>query len=431
MSSKLKNKLDYLHKDGIKKDWTQIDSQKDLSTKEKLEKLVNLGLKRKEKASPTKKKIPKKNLETVSGDFTIKEFDYPLTSEYGKFPLAEWQGVTPEQLAIISGDEECLDVSPGKLLFFDTETTGLAGGTGTIPFMLGFGYFEGDIFKVKIFILNDLGKEDIFLDEVDAFLGAHDFSATVTYNGKGFDFPLMEARYILQRKRFPLLRLPHLDFLFPARTLWKNTYESRKLGHLGELLLGLSRHDDVDGSQIPMMYFNYIRTRSYDIIGRIVDHNALDLVGLAALLLLGIKYLEDITHTADEGEILGTAKLYEKYGHLERAEELYRELKQGAVRSEVVEKSIKSLSIIMKKKKLYDEAAELWETLSQQSDRSSLRELAVHLEHREKNYARAMKFVRQGLENSDLTETQRLDFEKRLKRLNRKVKALEKEDEKP
>jgi tetratricopeptide (TPR) repeat protein len=273
----------------------------------------------------------------------------------------------------------------------------------------------------------------VFLNEVDRFLESHDFSATVTYNGKSFDFPLLEARYILQRKRFPLLKLPHLDFLFPARTLWKHTYDSRKLGHLGDILLGLSRDDDVDASQIPGMYFNYLRSRSFFSIEKVVEHNALDLVGLAALVLLAVKYQEDIAFTHDEGEILGTAKLYEKYGDFEKALQLYELLKQSALREEIVTKAVKSLAVIKKKKKLYKEALQLWEILSHSdaNDRLAVRELSVYFEHREKNYVKALEYVRKGLNSMELTEPQQRDFEKRLKRLTRKIEALDKVEDKP
>lgn len=431
--SKLKNKLDYLSKDKVKKRWETIDSKEGMSTREKLEKLVNLSLKREERI-PREKTVREDHFARDNdGGFTLREFSYPMSTVYGRFALAEWTHAAPEHLAVISGESEFLDISPMKLLFFDTETTGLSGGTGTIPFMLGFGFFHEDAFRVKIFILNDLSKEDEFLEEVDRFLGEHDFSASVTYNGKGFDFPLMEARYILQRKRFPLLKLPHLDFLFPARTIWKYTYPSRKLGHLGDLLLGLSREEDVDGSQIPALYFNYLRSRSFEIIRKVVDHNALDLVGLAGLLLLGIKYLEDLSFTRDEGEILGTARLYERYGDFDSADRLYTTLKQVAARDDVKEAAVKGLAVIMKKRKLHAEAAELWEMLSGidsagSGKRLALRELSVHLEHREKDYTKALGIVRKGLDTLDLTESQREDFEKRYKRLNRKLKALEKEE---
>ncbi|MCP5105084.1 MAG: hypothetical protein GY950_16975, partial [bacterium] len=192
--SKLKSKLDYLNKDKIKTRWDTIDSQQGLSTREKLEKLVKTSLKKEEKM-PREKPVLNTREELPVDDgkgYTIREFSYPLTTAYGRLTLVEWKNVSPEQLAVISGEEKFLEVSPMKLLFFDTETTGLSGGTGTIPFMLGFGFFDEGVFRVKVFILNDLNREDEFLDRVDLFLGEHEFSGTVTYNGKVFDFPLME-----------------------------------------------------------------------------------------------------------------------------------------------------------------------------------------------------------------------------------------------
>lgn len=439
--SKLQDKLSYLKKNSdkakIKDRWENIDSQTGLTTREKLEKLVKNSLKRVEKTSDDSDDRPalqtKKNISENDMDgFSCREFIYPLNRVYGKMPLAEWYNVAPNRLAIIAGEDIFRSISPMKLLFFDTETTGLSGGTGTIPFMLGFGFFQDEDFRVKIFILNDLGKEATFLEAVDLFLQEYGFSAVVTYNGKSFDYPLMETRYILQRKRFPLLKLPHLDFLFPARSLWKNTYPSCKLSQLGDFLLGLSRDEDIDPSQIPGMYFNYLRTRSFRLIQGIVEHNALDLLGLNGLLLLAVKYVEDISFTADEGEILGIARLYDRYGDIDKADELYRVLEQSALRTDVMAKAVKCLAVILKKKKLYAEAAELWGMLSNSSvhHHLALRELSVHLEHREKDYIKALASVHQGLAIKDLSDSQRKDFEKRYKRLTQKIKIFEKEDEK-
>lgn len=438
--SELKAKLDYLKKhtdkSKIKERWENIDSQIGLSTREKLEKLVKTSLKREEKKMPEKSIKsaiqPKHILENDNRGFSCREYSYPLNTVYGKFALAEWNHVVPNRLAIIAGDDTFQQISPMKLLFFDTETTGLSGGTGTIPFMLGFGFFQDEEFQVKIFILNDLYNEVLLLEAVELFLRDHDFSAVVTYNGKSFDFPLMESRYILQRKRFPLLKLPHIDFLFPARILWKHTYPSCKLSYLGDFLLGVSRDEDIDPSRIPTMYFNYLRTRSFGLIQEIVEHNALDLLGLNGLLLLAAKYVEDTSHTADEGEILGIARLYDRYGDIDKADELYRLLKKGAVRTDVIEKAVNRLAIILKKRKLYAEAAELWKFLSTPGAHNplALRELSVHLEHREKDYINALASVHQGLAIMDLSDSQRKDFEKRYKRLTQKINILEKEDEK-
>lgn len=443
--SNLKNKLKDLDKDKkIRNQWQKIDAKEGLSTREKLDKLVNLRLKQKSSreeknsVSETKSRAQSQLEHSETGQaqqdsaVIVREFQYPLETVYGMFSLGALIEIEPGLLNITFGEGDCeeSDIDPRKLLFFDTETTGLSGGTGTIPFMLGFGYFEESIFRARIFILNELSREDLFLEAIDRFLEEHDFSATVTYNGKTFDFPLMESRYIMQRKRFPLLHLPHLDFLFPARVVWKNTYESRRLGYLGDVMLGISREDDVDGSQIPALYFNFLRSKAFHVIEKVVEHNALDLLGLAALLLQVLKYVEDITYTQDEGEILGTARLYEKYGDFEAARLRYTQLTETGGRSEVTSMAVKALAVLKKKEKLYDEASDLWETLTELSDQdqTALRELAIHLEHREKNYVKALAYTQQALDTVSLTDNQRQDFQKRLKRLTKRINALDKDE---
>lgn len=414
-----------LKKDNIEKKWVSINAEEGLSTKEKLEKLVKLSLKREKKGGIN---LRKESPEIEDTAFSIREFSYPLDSQFGKISITDWLNVSPELLAIVTGDLEFLDVNPAELLYFDTETTGISGGTGTIPFLLGFGYLDQNGFQVKIFILNDLSREDEFLAAVDSFLEGLNFSATVTYNGKGFDFPLMESRYILQRKRFPLMKKRHLDFLYPARAIWKYTYENRRLSYLGDMLVGISRDEDIDASQIPSIYFSFLRNRMSSMLDKVVEHNALDLIGLSAILLLAIHYLKDISNTTDEGEILGTARIYEKYGDLVKAGQLYEILKSRAVREEIVAEAVKRLSLLKKKRKLYEEAAELWEMLLRTGESSVYRELSMHYEHREKNYHKALEFVEAGLDRIDLSEAKRSDLEKRFKRLKRKINALEESD---
>lgn len=420
----LKDRLKDLDKKDIQKKWDRLDSKDGLSTKEKLEKLVQLSLKRKEQPQPASRKKA-----ASSEPYICKDYYYPLTGRYGKVRLAEWDEVKSDSLVVIAGREEFQDVAPRQLLFLDTETTGLAGGTGTIPFMLGFGFFADDLFQVKVFILKDLDREGLFLEAVDAFLASRSFSALVTFNGKAFDMPLLETRYILYHRRCPLLGLPHLDFLFPARTLWKNTYDSRKLGYLGEILLGISRSEDIDPSTIPALYFSFLRSESFALLECVVEHNALDIVGLAAMLLLAVRYVEDESLPADEGEMLGLAILYEKAGWLEEAGRYYRQAKEMARRDDVFAQSVKRLSLLLKRQKLYEEALGLWQILCQQREHSAFRELSIHYEHRERNYAQALEVVEKALADLELSDRLRQDLEKRLHRLRRKLEKLDSDAE--
>ncbi len=420
----LKKKLEFLNgKTSGKTENTSVVSDK-MSTRDRLEELVSKKLRNK---FVSKKKSTPRNAE-FHNDFELLNFSYPMNSVFGKVVLNGWKDISGELISMIFNESELTGIDPLKLLYFDTETTGLSGGTGTIPFMLGFGFIEHDSFEVRIFVLNNPGKEREFLDKVDEFLATLDISGVVTYNGKGFDYPLMETRYILNRKKFPLLEFPHLDYLYPARIIWKNTFESRKLGYLGDMLLNISREDDIDGSMIPQFYFEYLRTGDFAMMDKIVEHNALDIVGLFALLLLGCKYAIDLSITSDDGEMLGIAMLNERFGNLDIAVDMYRNLNKNCSREEILSKSVKKLASIKKKKKLFEEAAELWKILSSSGDKKALREISIYFEHKKKDFSGAIEFVRRGLELSDISIVQRKDFEKRLTRLEKKIKKIVSKD---
>jgi len=411
----LKKKLDFITG---KKDGGSAGGQ---TTKQKLEELVNKNLKNR---SLKAKQSSNVQSAAFDKDFEILEYNFPMNSVFGPVVLEQWRGVGRSALSTIFNQPSYGEIDPLKLIYFDTETTGLSGGTGTIPFMLGFGYIDGESFDVKIFVLNDPAREELFLEEIDRFLAGLDISGVVTYNGKSFDYPLMETRYILNRKRFPLLDRPHLDFLSPARVIWKNTYPSRKLGYLGDVLLNISRADDVDGSLIPGLYFEYLRTGNFTMIEKVIEHNALDIVGLSALLLLGCRYVDDVSCTTDEGEILGVAILQERSGLLDEAEKQYRFLNETGSRDEIIALSARRLALIKKKNKLFEEAEDLWRLLSDKGDRRAFREMSVYLEHRKKDFAGALEFVEKGLELVEITEVQRLDFEKRIRRLKKKIRGI-------
>jgi len=419
--SNIKKKLDFIRTNIDRKKFDSNSITSKLSTKQKLEELVNKNLKNR-KLEIRERPVQKRKI--FDNDHDIHDFIYPLEAVFGKVTLNEWDGIKSKTIATVFNNPQIKNIDPRKLLFFDTETTGLSGGTGTIPFMLGFGYIENRLFKVKIFILNDPAKEGFFLEEVDKFLHDLNISGVVTYNGKSFDYPLMETRYILNRKKFPLLAYNHLDFLFPARTIWRNTYESRKLGYLGDVLLNISREDDIDGSLIPRLYFEYLRTGDISMIEKVIEHNALDIVGLSALLLLGCKYVEDYSRTTDDGEILGVAQLNEKCGIFSEAEHQYQFLIKNCERENIVSPSLKKLANMKKKKKLFEEAKELWKALSDYGDGKAMKEMSMYLEHREKDFSSALRFVHKGLERSNISEKQREDFEKRLVRLQKKIKNL-------
>ena len=171
--------------------------------------------------------------------------------------------------------------APERLVYLDTETTGLAGGTGTCAFLIGIGTLEGTQFVVRQFFLRDYPEEKAILHALAEILGG--FDGLVTYNGKTFDIPLLETRYALARQKSPFGRMLHLDALHPARRLWRLRLESCKLQDLESAVLGIEREGDIPGSEIPAIYFDYLREGDARGLQPVFHHNALDIMTLAAI----------------------------------------------------------------------------------------------------------------------------------------------------
>jgi len=189
------------------------------------------------------------------------------------------------------------------------------------------------------------------------------------------------------------------------------------------------REEDIDGSDIPALYFSFLRSRAFSLIEPVVEHNAMDLVGLAAVVLLGVLYLDDYSLAGDGGEIFGLGRLCERAGLLEKAEGFYQAAKEASARTDVSLLAARRLSVLLKKKKLFAEALEMWRQLADAHDSQAQREISVHYEHRERDYAMALATVETALANGGLTPARQREMEKRLERLQRKIAKLqEKED---
>ena len=147
---------------------------------------------------------------------------------------------------------------PGKWCFLDTETTGLAGGSGTYAFLIGVGRITPDGFRVRQFFMRDFGEEASLLSALTEHL--KQFEVLITYNGRTFDQPLLETRFRMVRQRPPFSSLAHLDLLFGARRLWKLRFDSCRLVDLENQILGVERQGDLPGELIPYFYFEYLRT---------------------------------------------------------------------------------------------------------------------------------------------------------------------------
>src|SRR5579862_1966470 len=215
--------------------------------------------------------------------------------------------------------------NPEKWLFLDTETTGLAGGTGTYAFLVGLAWWDAGGLQVEQLFLRDFSEEHSLLHELAARIAER--PVLVTFNGKTFDWPLLESRFTMTRD-IPVPRLAaHLDLLHPARALWKLRLGSVRLMDLERQVLdaerlGLHRHNDVASALIPQYYFDYLRGGRPDPLADVVKHNQMDLRGLAALFGK-INSLLDERGSLEEEESLdlfGLSRYLERRGERGRAQ---------------------------------------------------------------------------------------------------------------
>lgn len=172
-------------------------------------------------------------------------------------------------------------LSASALLFFDTETTGLSGGSGTRAFMIGTADWHDRSLRIRQLTMASLAAESAMLDVFRTWLT--DETILVSYNGKCYDAPLLATRYRLARQDSPLSRLQHVDLLYPTRRRWRGVHENCRLATIERKVLGIVREDDLPGAQAPAAWLSYIRGASAGDLRRVLAHNRQDVISMASL----------------------------------------------------------------------------------------------------------------------------------------------------
>ncbi len=328
------------------------------------------------------------------GEYFLASQSLPFGRPYGKFCIGDvvHADLTPLELFLKGADVP----EPSSVVYLDTETTGLAGGTGTCAFLIGIGAAEGSGFRVRQFFLRDLTEEKAALVALAEALKP--YQLLVTFNGKTFDVPLLETRYTLARMRSPLARFVHLDLLHPARNLWKLRLESCQLKNLERELLGIARDGDVPGSEIPQIYFDYLRTRSARGLQPVFFHNALDIVTLAGLTVEVGRAIAGAGDSADgdSRDLFSLSRVLNRAGAAELARSTcLRAIARGLPES-VEPQALWQLAAQHKREHRYDEAVGLWMKIVGISSRFTVEayeELAIHYEHRAHDVVKALQFA--------------------------------------
>ncbi|MFX3635251.1 MAG: ribonuclease H-like domain-containing protein [Candidatus Pristimantibacillus sp.] len=334
------------------------------------------------------------------GSFLLRKVTYGSDYQHGIHRLGELQRAAGGLTAF---HQEQLQAE--QLLFLDLETTGLGVGAGNVPFMVGLAYWLNGEFIVEQTLIRHPAEERAMLAYIHVKLAEYRY--LVTYNGKTFDWPVMQNRFILNGYGSGFWQPLHLDFLHPSRSIWRNTLTSCRLSHVEEERLGIERVDDVPGSLAPQLYFQYLAEGDPEPLEGVFRHNEIDMLSLACLtirfghLLLEREGSYVLPLPTEPEELVRTGLWLEKMGHSEQAERMFT----AAERSE--HSSVSTLIMLAardKKAGNWQRAVVLWQKAVQHPAKygatvnSAYIELAMYYEHKLKDYDSALQYATEALE---------------------------------
>lgn len=363
------------------------------------------------------------------------------TNEYGEHLSARCWCAQP---AAFSPDARALKLllpeapdqiaDPDEWLFLDTETTGLSGGSGTYPFLVGLAWWDGGGLEIEQLFMREYSEERSLLFALRERIAER--PVLVTFNGKSFDWPLLETRYRMSRR----LSLPtpraHLDFLHPARNLWRLRLGSVRLSELERHVLGWDRGADLLSGLIPQIYFDYLRGGPPERLVPVLNHNQMDLRGLAALSSRILSLLSDAENLGQDGlELFGVSRICEKQGEDTRARYLYQKSIASFLPTETDRVARRSLARLAKRQGDFELACKLWKDALGNSRHGyeAYEQLAIYYERtaRDPEQARqivqqALNELRRALQTGDIAPGPYREintrFEHRMQRLQRKSK---------
>ena len=341
--------------------------------------------------------------------------------------LGDLLGIRPA-FATFLNDPRLSKLTFRQMLFIDTETTGLAG-AGTFAFLVGVGFFEQDAFVLRQYFLRDHDDEPAMLAMLAELSDTR--PGLVSFNGKSFDIPLLDNRFLMNRMGQwlgVLPALPHLDLLPPARRLWRLRLGSCALTSLERSLLGIRRQKaDVPGYAIPGMYFQFLQDGDGREMARVFYHNQEDIISMVTLAGRALR----LFHESEVGEplfdLLSVGRWRIKLGDVGEGERLLKLAIAGDLPLDTYQLALKELAYLLKRQERREEAVPLWQQLAVTSyeDVTPHVELAKHFEWQTQELAMAQQWTERALQlaagfggNAGISEREALQH--RLARLKRK-----------
>ena len=343
-------------------------------------------------------------IENAHGSHFETERLYERHRRHGSVGIADLIDLPEDLLAALS-EGAIAQSHPKRWAFLDTETTGLAGGTGTYAFLIGVGWISDEGFRLRQYFMRDYHEEASVLASLQEHLAQ--FDVLITYNGKAYDQPLLETRYRMVRSRPPFARLEHLDLLFGARRLWKLRLESCRLVDLENQVLGVERQGDLPGELIPYYYFEYLRMRQAFRLVPIFHHNATDIVSLACLTAIVPAAFGKGAILRHGADMIGIARWLATAGRNEEALRLYRRAVDAGLPDSLLFRSLAEIGAL--EKRLGNDAAarNVFIDLSASPNpyqAHAYTELAKLYEHRDRNHLTALEMTRKARALEDSPE---------------------------
>lgn len=364
---------------------------------------------------------------TPLGDVFFTEQVYLPEYHHGTSPIR-----SPHPLLLISqwaNDPRLAEIPLSRFAFLDTETSGLAGGTGTYAFLVGIARFVDGQLVLRQFFMRDPSEEPATLEAIAQFLAPA--QALVTFNGKAFDAPLLTTRYRLHRIPVPYEGYAHLDLLPLARRLWRDRLESRALKYLEQHVLGMTRSsEEVPGYEIPWLYFDYLKSGDARPLAGVFYHNAMDVVSMAALLahvngVMENPYGGHVEHGLD---FVALGKLFEDLGRWEEAARLFEHGLELNLTESDFAVAVKRLSILQKRRGDFSEAIRLWEAAAANGHIYAHIEMAKYYEHKCRDVKAALQWTRFALEHVEYADLPAYMRKHWLDEIHHRLARLERKD---
>ena len=410
-------------------DWQNLSEQ--------LRKLgVKLGVQEQEKAKPPQTdKFP---IESVLNCSETRTPAGNIISIHKQFPLSYTHGahnITPsdsfKRILTWANIPEQKNIKLENLIFLDTETTGLSGGTGTMVFMIGLAKFTGTDLLLEQFFLRNPSEEEAFLHAISQFCA--DMKAVVSYNGKAFDIPILNTRHILQRIPSPFINIHHIDLLTISRQLWRLRLSQCRLANIEQEILQYYRQDgEVPGYLVPEFYKDYLQTGDARQLKGVFYHNQEDVLSLTALFSLIADILEDpfnanLPYPVD---VYSLGKIFEQLHEPEIANKLYKHSQHHEQDTALRLRYILQQASLLKRQNLSQHAIPLWEEAATHYNLHAIEELAKYHEHKSKQLHLALELCQKALIHLALTnQTDSVSYQRFKHRQQRLIRKINRDKE--